>query len=402
MENPVASPGERATQSRYSLMQMSATLSDVIALGIGDPDLDTAPHIIRDAMREIAKHKSSLDPRGLKPLRAAVAARYQKDKGIVFDPEAEILITNGAQEGLFLTVLALVNPGDAVLVPDPRYSSYDQAVEAAGGRIVIVPTDRQHDFELESKELRARAGSAKLLIFPNPSNPTGALVPREGVLEIAEVARETGLVVVSDEVYEGQVYDGAAFMSVVQCEGMRERVVTLSAFSKTYAMTGFRVGYLIGPPAFVDGVARLKEVISGPCPLFSQCAGLAALTGPQDVTRESLRTLAGRRKVMMQGLDAMNIPYSRPGGAFFVWADISRYGLPADEFCRRLLLEARVLLFPGNAFGAQWQGYVRISLVQPEERVTEALVRIRHFIESLSGGAAEKTEPRERQRKAPQ
>ncbi|MGH9334652.1 MAG: pyridoxal phosphate-dependent aminotransferase, partial [Vicinamibacteria bacterium] len=301
MKEPAASPGERLTQSRYDLMKIAATLEDVISLGVGDPDLHTSHDIVRRTTRELLGRRPSSDPRGLPELRQAVATRYRLDKGLTFDLQSEILITNGAQEGLFLAVMALVNPGDEVLLPDPRYSSYDQAVEAAGGLVVEVPTDARHDFQLEAREVRARGSSAKLLIFPNPSNPTGALVREEGVREIAKAARETGILVLSDEVYETLVYDGAKLQSMAPCEAMRERTITLSSVSKSYAMTGFRLGYLLGPPAFIEGASRLKAAISGPCPLYSQCAALAALAGPQDVTREILETLAGRRRVMMEG-----------------------------------------------------------------------------------------------------
>jgi aminotransferase len=384
MTEPAASAGEKATQSRYNLMQLAATMEGVISFGAGDPDLHTAPEIIREAVRRMtaASHPSPL--RGLAELRDALAASYEERKGVSFDPESEILITNGAQEALFLTMLALVNPGDGVLTADPGYASYDQAVEAAGGVVVPIPTGENRRFELDPSELDRRSGQGRLLVLVNPSNPTGALILADGVRRISEVARERGLVVVSDEVYEGLVFDDAAYVSMVQCDGMRPRTVTLSSLSKTYAMTGFRVGYLIGPPAFIEAAARLKQVISGPCPSFSQYAAVAALTGSSEPAAEIRLTYARRRVAMMEGLDSLGIPYGYPGGTFFVWADISRFGLPAEEFGRRLLTGERVLLFPGTAFGARWQGYVRISILQPEERIAEGVERMRRFIRSLA------------------
>jgi aminotransferase len=380
----VTSPGEKATRARYSLMELAETIPDVISLGRGDPDLDTPPKIREAALEALSRESVSVPPlRGLDSLRRALAERYRRDKGFDLDPDREILVTNGAQEGLFLSMLALVDPGEPVLVPDPRYTSYDQAIEAAGGEIAEVSTGAGRDFSLDPSELEKAAAChprAKLLVLVNPSNPTSALTPKERVREVARVARERDLVVISDEIYESLVFDGEELLSVAACEDMRERTVTLSGFSKTYAMTGFRVGYLIGPPSFIDAAARLKDVVSGPSPLFSQLAAEAALSEPREDALERLRLFDGRRRRMMRGLDELGIPYGHPGGGFYVWADISRFDRPAAELCERLLVEARVLLFPGSSFGERWSDYVRISLLQPEPRIEEAISRMRSFL----------------------
>ncbi len=382
MSTHARAPVEQKTETRYNLVEMASRMSDVITLGRGDPDLDTPGPIIDGAFQLMDGPIERPPVRGLDRLRQAIAARYERDRRLVVDPGREILVTNGAQEGLFLALLALVNPGDGVLMTDPRYSAYDQAVDAAGGRLVLVPTGRDHDFAPEPAEIQERAGRAKVLVLVNPSNPTGAMVHPEGVRAIADVARRAGLLVVSDEIYEGLVFDGVEVCSVATCEGMRDSTVTLSGFSKTYAMTGFRVGYLIGPPAFIEAAASLKAAISGPGPLLPQCAALAALEGPQESMEAFRQTFDGRRRLMMRGLDELGIPYGYPGGGFFVWADISRFGIPSGEFCHRLLSEARVLVFPGTSFGSAWEYYVRISLLQPEERITEALTRLKQFLDS--------------------
>jgi aspartate/methionine/tyrosine aminotransferase len=380
MKDP--SSGERATQARYNLMQMAAGMKDVVRLGAGDPDLPTPPEIIGEAIHRMSQKEGSISTRGLDGLRRALAEHYKDEKGLDYDPDSEILITNGAQEGLFLTLLALVNPGDGVLVQDPRYSSYDQAVEAAGGTIIQVPTGRDYNFALEPDDLKEQARNGKLLVFVNPNNPTASLVPAPTVREIAAVAREEGLFVISDEVYDKLVFDDVEVVSVAECEGMREQTVILSSVSKTYAMTGFRVGYLLGPKWFIDAAARLKKVISGRSPLFSQYAALSALTGSQVSRQQILGIFTARRKAMMEGLDSLGIRYGHPGAGFFIWADISRFAVPADEFCRRLLLEARVLMFPGTSFGERWKDYVRISILEPVERIAEGIERMRAFAES--------------------
>ncbi len=374
--------GEKANEKRYSLMELAATLDDVISLGRGDPDLDTPRHVIDRAFELLNDAPEKLETMGLAELRSAIARRYRDEKGLDFDPDSEILVTNGAQEALFLAVMAILNPGDKVLVPDPRYSSYDQAIETSGGDIVSLPTGADFDFALDPATL-AGAEEAKLLILINPSNPTGALIEEHQVEDLARIARDAGLLVISDEVYEKLVFDGQEVRSVAACEGMRERTVTLSSFSKSYAMTGFRVGYLLGDPAFIEAVTRIKAAVSGPTPLFSQLAARAALQGPQDFIDELGRIFTGRRKVMLEGLDRLRIPYGRHGGGFFIWADVSRFDLDAETFCHRLLTEARVLMFPGTAFGQKWSNFVRISMLQPEETIAKALARIENFVEQL-------------------
>ena len=373
------SAGEKATQARYKLMHLAAQMEDVVRLGAGDPDLDTPPEIIREAVQLMRRERGNNSARGLDHLREAISRQLMEERGLEYDSGTHILITNGAQEALFLSMLALVEPGDGVLVQDPRYSSYDQAVEAAGGRIVEVRSRGRHDFCIDPDQLAARADLGKVLVFVNPNNPTAALHPPELVREIARVVSQHNLVVLSDEVYDKLAFDSAKVLSVAQCEGMRERTVVLSSFSKTYAMTGFRVGYLAGPAHFIEGVTRLKKLISGPCPLFSQYAALAALTGSQQGREKILETFAARRKIMLEGLESLSLPYGNPGGGFFIWADISRFGLPAHDFCLELLQQARVLMFPGTAFGEQWRDFVRISILEPEERLREGIKRLGRF-----------------------
>jgi aspartate/methionine/tyrosine aminotransferase len=373
----------KTDEKRYSLVELASTLDGVISLGRGDPDLATPPHIVDGALERMRMPVASLTVDGLPELRAAIARRYREDKGLDFDPVAEVLVTNGAQEGLFLTVLALLDPGETILVPDPRYGSYDQAIEAAGAERVSLETGEGYDFGLTPEVVAAKADGAKALLLVNPSNPTGGLTTPDRVRAISAIARRSGLVAISDEVYESLVFDGSGVLSVAACEGMRERTVTLSSLSKTYAMTGFRVGYLLGPPAFIDAAAKLKAEISGPTALFSQYAALSALAGPQDSIAAYRRIYASRLRVMTEGLDRLRIPYGKPGGGFFVWADVERFGLDAETFCRRLLTEARVLVFPGTAFGEKWRSYVRISILQTEERLEEALARMARFMERI-------------------
>jgi aminotransferase len=382
----VARAGEQATSLRYRMMELAASMDDVISLGRGDPDLDTPPAIWEEALEQMKHIPRSVPVRGMAELRHALASRYQAEKGLSFDPDREILITNGAQEGLFLAMLALVDPGDKVATPDPRYSSYDQAIGAAGGEILEIPTGANRNFELGAEDIRTYAAGAKVLVFVNPSNPTGAFADEAAVQALTHAARDTDLIVVADEIYEDLVYDGKRLLSFAACDGMRERTVTLSGFSKSYAMTGFRVGYLLGDFAFIDAVERLKAALSGPCPLFSQYAALAALEQEHDSRPAFLEIYGRRRQRMMAGLDALGIPYGHPGGGLFMWADVASFGLAAEEFCYRLLEETGVLMFPGGSFGERWKHWVRISLLAPEERIDAALERMQGFVTSLERG----------------
>jgi len=374
--NETVKKGEAATSLRYKLMELATSMDDVISLGRGDPDLDTPRDIWEAALRRMESHNASSPVRGLDELREGIARRYADEKGLIFDPQREILVTNGGQEALFLSMLALVDPGDEVATPDPRYSSYDQAIGAADGKLVEIPTGMDHDFVLQPQDLREYAAGARVLVFVNPSNPTGAVVDADGSNALAHELRKTETVVISDEIYESIVYDDIDFRSLASCEGMRERTITLSGFSKAYAMTGFRAGYLVGDASFIDAVEALKGRLSGPCPLFSQYAALAALEQERDSRQEFLDIYTRRRSKMMAGLDSLRIPYCHPGGGIFLWADVSRFGMDAEHFCYQLLEKTGVLMFPGSSFGEKWKNWVRISLLAPEDRIECALDRM--------------------------
>jgi len=383
MTNDTVKKGETATSLRYKMMELAANMDDVISLGRGDPDLDTPTDIWEGALSKLQDRHSTSPVRGLAELRNAIARRYQNEKGLSFDPDSEILITNGGQEALFLSMLALVNPGDRVATPDPRYTSYDQAIGAAGGELVEIPTDLEHNFVLQPQDVRKYAAGANVLVLVNPSNPTGALVNADTSRVLAETLRDSDTIVISDEIYESIVYDDEEFLSLAACDGMRDRTLTLSGFSKSYAMTGFRVGYLIGDPTFIAAVEALKECMSGPCPLFSQFAALSATEQANDSRAEFLEIYSGRRKVMMEGLDSFGIPYCHPGGGIFMWADISKFSSDAEKFCYQLLEKTGVLMFPGNSFGERWQTWVRISLLAPEDRIACAFDRMSGAASSL-------------------
>lgn len=371
------------TKLRYALMELAAQIPDVIALGRGDPDLDTPTFVIEEAQQAVADGRADVPApvAGLDKLRHAVAIKLQRENGIPVDDDS-IVITSGGQEGIFLVMQALIDPGDEVLVPDPRYSSYDQAIEQAGGKMVLVPTEPEDNFDLLPAAVEAAiTPKTKALLIVSPNNPTSAVVSRESLEGIAEVAKKHDLIVISDEIYERYVYAPAEQVSMAGLPGMFERTITLGGVSKAYAMTGWRIGTIAAPPEFAQVLAGLKSVTTGHVSPASQWAALAALTGPQDVIARSREIYLRRRQVMMDGLDEMGFTYTQPQGAFFIYTNAASSGLSAFELSYLLLKEGHVLIFPGTAFGDRWADWLRISLLQPEEEIVEAVRRMKAVVE---------------------
>lgn len=368
------------TALRYALMEM-ATHPDVIALGRGDPDLDTPAYIIDATQQSIRENAIPVSPvAGLPDLRQAVADKLKRENGLTVTSE-NIIITTGGQEGLFLLMQVLLNPGDEVLVPDPRYTSYDQAIEAAGGKMVMIPTDHEDAFNLRPESVeQAITSKTKALLIVTPSNPTGGIVTRQRLEEIAQIAIKHNLIVISDEIYEKFVYDDWEHFSIGSVPGMESRMVTLNGFSKAYAMTGLRVGYVAAPKNFIEGMIKVKAVTTGAAAGVSQIAALHAITGTQEPLQEFKRIYAERRQVMMDGLTAMGLDYSDPRGAFFLWTNSTSTGIHATELSYLMLKEGKVLIFPGTGFGEQWGGYLRISILQSTDKIREALKRMEHVV----------------------
>ncbi len=375
----VASDG---TQLRYALMEMAREMDDVIALGRGDPDLDTPPHIVEAAKAAIRDGRTNPTPvKGMDKLRAAIAKHMREVNGLPVDAD-NVMVTTGGQEGLFLAIQALIDPGDEILVPDPRYSSYDDAVHRAGGLMVAVPTNREDAFNLEAEAVEAAITPAsKALLIVTPSNPTAGIVTEDRARAIADVAIRHNLIVIVDEIYGKIVYEPWRHFSIGSLPGMAERTITLDAFSKAYAMTGWRCGYVAAPANVIDAMARVKQFTTGPVATVSQWAGLAAMVGPQDCVSEYLKIYTERRAVLLDGLDRMGFAYGEPRGGLFVWADSSSTGIHAAELSYLLLKEGRVLIFPGTAFGEQWREYVRITMLEPIDTLEAAVERMLPVLE---------------------
>ncbi len=367
----------------FDLMELARSRPAAITLGLGDPDLPTPAHIVAAAAEAIESGRTGPTPAtGLLELREAIARKLSRDNGVEVDPETEVLVTTGGQEALFLLVQALIEPGDEIIVPDPRYTSYDRAISLAGGKMVLVPTHAENNFALDPDEVEKRiTPRTKVLLVISPNNPTAGVNPPEVMQRLAEIATKHDLIVVADEIYEKFVYDDAVHVSIASLPGMRSRTITLNGMSKTYAMTGWRIGYLAAPSSFIRAASGLKEMVNIQAPSVSQWASVAALNGPQECVEEMRRTYDERRKMMMGELDRMGISYGHPYGGLYIWANVSSTGLSASEFSYKLLDEENVLVLPGAGFGQGWDDWIRMTILQPEETLREVAARMSKVVE---------------------
>ena len=368
------------------MMDLANGLPDVIKLGRGDPDLDTPTHIIEAGQKALASGATHYThPHGLLELRQAIADNIEAHGGARYAPE-DIVVTPGGQQAMFIIALGLLDPGDELLIPCPGYNPYIQAAELTEATLVNIRTTRETNFTLTAELVRAHiTPRSKVLILINPGNPTGTVIPPDEVARICEVAREHDLIVVSDEIYARLTYDGHVAQPVAALPGMKERTITLSGVSKAYAMTGWRVGYFAGPRDIIPALAEIHHAFAISTSAGGQHAALAALTGPQECVGEMRDIYDERRQALCDGLTEMGIPFAEPQGAFYVYAKVAEIGVPATEFCERLLADGRVMIFPGKIYGDYTDDYARMSLTQSVPRIHEALARMAEVVATIRG-----------------
>jgi aminotransferase len=386
--NTAAPTVDGATVNIFEIMDRARSRPGLISMGLGDPDLATPAHIVAAAKEAIAQGRTGPAPvMGLPELRQAIAHKLARDNSVTVDPETEVLVTTGGQEALFLVIQALIEPGDEVIMPDPRYTSYDEAITLAGGNIVLVPTTEKDAFDLDPDEVEKRLTPAsKVLLLVSPSNPTAGIVTPPNIRRLAEIAQERNLIVISDEIYEKFIFDDHQHLSIGSLPGMRERTITLNGASKTYAMTGWRIGYLAAPAEFVHAVTALKAMVNIQAPTVSQWAAVTALEGPQACVDEMREIYDARRRLLMGALDEMGFTYGEPRGGLYIWANTAATGIPALELSS-LFLDEDVLIFPGNGFGENWGHFVRMTLLQPIEVLAEAVTRMKRALARRQSGA---------------
>ncbi len=359
---------------------------DVISLGVGEPDFETPWNIREAAIYSLEKGKTSYTSNlGLETLRNSIS-RYVTDFFRVdYDAKTEVLVTVGVSEAMDLALRALCNPGDEVIYHEPCYVSYSPSISMAHAQPVVVETKKEHGFAVQADDIRkAITPKSKVLILNYPTNPTGAIATPEELAEIAKVAVEHDLIVLADEIYSELTYEGDPGLSIIQMPGMRERTILLHGFSKAFAMTGFRMGYACAPPALIDAMMKIHQYGMLCAPITSQYAAIEALENGSDAVNNMKADYERRRNYMVKRLNEMGLDCHSPGGAFYVFPDITRYGLSSHEFAVRLLEEEDVAAVPGTAFGACGEGFLRCCYATAFDKLEIAMDRMERFVGRLS------------------
>jgi aspartate/methionine/tyrosine aminotransferase len=361
------------------MFALADEIPDVVNLGIGQPDFDT-PAFIREAAKHALDEGYTRYPpaKGFADLRQAIAEKLKKENNIIADPDSEIFVAVGAMQVIFNTVLHLVEPGDEILVIDPGYDYYSQ-IRLFGGVPIPVPAYEKNGFKVDPADIKAAVSpKTKLMIINTPSNPTGAIFDEEILRDIEQIARKNDVFVLSDEPYEHIVFDGKRHVSMASLDGMKERTISAFTLSKSYAMTGWRVGYAVAPKAVVAEMEKLQEHLVSGVTAVAQRAALAAIQAPQDCVREMVTAYEKRRQVIHEGLNAIDgISCLLPESTFYAFPNISSFGLSSWDFARYLVKEHRVAVVPGSIFGHRGEGFVRISFAADENILREGIIRIK-------------------------
>ncbi|MBW4438550.1 MAG: aminotransferase class I/II-fold pyridoxal phosphate-dependent enzyme [Pleurocapsa minor GSE-CHR-MK-17-07R] len=376
---------KQGTNLLYELIAEAKTYSDTIIMGRGDPDFDTPPHIVAAAKQAMAEHHAEHVPaEGILPLRKAIAERVKRINNIDVDPETEVVVTNGGQEALMLMVLAVMAPGDEIIVPEPNYNTYHDALKFSRGVKVSVPSSAETNFRTDPAAVRAAiTPKTRALLLVSPNNPTATVISREDMQEFISIAQEHDLVIIADDIYDLFIYDDFKHVSTASLPGGKERTLTLNALSKSFSMTGWRLGWVVGPADLMARVKALKAATTGGTSIISQYAGLAALTGPQDAVQYMADEYKKRRKLVLDALDDMGMVYGVPQGGQFVYIDISFTGLDSADLAQKILSDQHVLVYPGAAFDKDRGQYVRMTFLQPEDKLREGLERMRVAMKNI-------------------
>ena len=384
MRNPLSQVVQEIKPSGIrKFFDIVSEMKDAISLGVGEPDFDTPWHVREEGIYSIEKGKTFYTSNaGLKELRAEIASYMNRRFQISYNADKEILITVGGREGIDLAIRALVNPGEEVLIPMPSFVSYLPCVQLAYGVPVVIELKEENEFRLTKEQLLEHiTDKTKLLVLPFPNNPTGAIMPRRELEEIAKVCVEKDIFVVSDEIYAELSYYGERHVSIAEMPGMKERTVLINGFSKAYAMTGWRLGYVCAPENILSQMLKIHQFAIMCAPTTSQCAAVEAMrNGDKDVA-EMTQSYNQRRRFLLNEFRQIGLECFEPYGAFYVFPNIKKYGMTSEEFAERLLEEEKVAVVPGTAFGDCGEGYVRISYAYSLERLKLALDRIKSFLD---------------------
>jgi aminotransferase len=366
------------------MWNIQSKLENVIAMGRGDTDLDTPRHIIDagiHALNNGATHYTH--PMGLVDLRKEICKDIENHGGAKYN-EDEVVVTAGGQEAMFAIALGILNPGDEIITVAPGYNPYFQAAELADAIPVKVNTYIDNNFAMTAEAVEPLITSkSKILVIINPCNPTGAVTPYEQIVKLADLAKKHDLIVISDEIYSKLTFRNHKVQPVAALPGMFERTITLNGFSKAYCMTGWRVGYFAAPKNLITHLSELHHGFAICAPAVSQHAALAALKGSQTCVEDLKKIMEERCQILCNGLSELSIPFSEPQGGYYVYADVSSTGLSASDFCLKLLEHGQVIVYPGTLYGDHCDRFVRFSLTQPSDKISEAVNRIKKVVSSL-------------------
>ncbi|RKJ19828.1 aminotransferase class I/II-fold pyridoxal phosphate-dependent enzyme [bacterium D16-50] len=389
MRNPLADKIVEIKPSGIrKFFDIASEMKDAISLGVGEPDFDTPWHIRDEGIYSLEKGRTHYTSNaGLNELRVEICRYLERKQGIRYeDPLKEVLVTVGGSEAIDIGFRAMVNPGDEVLIPQPSFVSYEPCAVMAGAKPVIISLKAENEFRLTARELEeAITEKTKLLVLPFPNNPTGAIMERKDLEEIAEVILKHDIYVMSDEIYAELTYNGK-HVSIAQLPGMKERTILINGFSKAFAMTGWRLGYACGPAAIIEQMVKIHQFAIMCAPTTSQYAAIEALKNSDEDVAEMCTAYNQRRRFLLHAFREMGLECFEPYGAFYMFPCIKEFGMTSEEFAMRFLKEEKVAVVPGTAFGDCGEGYLRISYASSLENLRESMVRLSRFIGRLREG----------------
>ena len=359
-------------------------MKDAISLGVGEPDFDAPWHIRDEGIFALEKGKTFYTSNaGLKELREEICNYLKRRQGITYNPAKEVLVTVGGSEAIDIGLRALINPGDEVIIPQPSYVSYEPCAVLAGAKPVIIDLKAENEFRLTADELKAViSDKTKVLILPFPNNPTGAIMERKDLEDIAKIIKENDIYVMSDEIYAELTYKNE-HVSIASLDGMKERTILINGFSKAYAMTGWRLGYACAPENIIKQMTKIHQFAIMCAPTTSQYAAVEALKNGDDDVKMMKTAYNQRRRFLINAFKEMNLECFEPFGAFYVFPCIKEFGMTSEEFATRFLEEEKVAVVPGNAFGESGEGFVRISYAYSIDSLKIALKRLKNFVDRL-------------------
>lgn len=364
---------------------IAATMDDVISLGVGEPDFQTPWSVRKAGITSLEKGKTKYTSNsGLELLRQEISKYIDRKCGVSYDPKHEVLISVGGSEAIDATLRAIIKAGDEVIIPQPSYVCYEPITQLCGGVPVIIETLAENDFKVTPEQLKAAiSDKTKALILPYPCNPTGAIMERDDLQALAEILRDTNILVISDEIYSELTFAENPHISIASIDGMRERTVIVNGFSKTFSMTGWRLGFACGPQEIISQVTKIHQFAIMCAPTTSQYAAIEALRNCDEAVADMKAEYNRRRRLIVDGFNKAGLTCREPKGAFYSFPCIKSTGLSSDEFCERLLEAKHVAVVPGTAFGKGGEGFVRASYCYSTEHIIEALRRIEEFVKEI-------------------